>query len=207
MWNMENKNTTVAIKKICLLVFNALEHLCSKCLTWLVSIRVLGWIYRSHCLPCIPVSRKHWNTYAGSSPPTMLTHTFWVCKQKAKWTKDPAKETCYYLNWAAARRPDLGGCCGFIWIWPCVLDQQSPVSPKKKKSKSHGKLFEVSLTPGNPPVPPHAPHPTVGQRRDAVQRFCRMSHKWSKYTNKHMRISPKYALMGFVICGGGHREW
>lgn len=51
---------------------------------------------------------------------------------------------------------------------------------KKKRVKSHGKLFEVSLTPINPPSPPHAPRPTVGQRRNAVQRFCRMSRKGTK---------------------------
>lgn len=169
MWNTENKSKTAAVKKN-LVVASMLSNICVGTVLHDVLIDV-SWDESTDAvsLPRIPVGRKHRDSYAGSSSPTMLTRTFWVSTQTAKWTNGPAKETCFYLGHT------------FVSNRPCGLDQGSAVSlEKKKRVKSHGKLFEVSLTPINPPVPPHAPRPTVGQRRNAVQRFCRMSHKWTK---------------------------
>lgn len=59
--------------------------------------------------------------------------------EKVELTKDPPKETRYYLNHTAAyrsRRPDLGGYRSFISNLACVLNQGPPVTPKAKSQES-----------------------------------------------------------------------
>lgn len=123
-------------------------------------------------LPRIPVGRKKWDSYAGSSSPTILTRTFWV---------SPSEQTALQIN-VLLLRPyrSLSHQISMIIAASFQIDHVVWIKDrkchwKKKRVKRHGKLFEVSLTPIDPPVPPHAPRPTVGQRRNAVQRFCRMS--------------------------------
>lgn len=37
-------------------------------------------------------AEKNREAYTGSSHPTILMNAFWVCTQKAEWTKDPPKK-------------------------------------------------------------------------------------------------------------------
>lgn len=95
--------------------------------------------------------------------------------------KNPPKETCYYLNRTAAYRSRKARSqpftTGHFKSSMCFESWAVSDTDSKQRVKSHGKLFKVSLTSVSPKPPMHAPCPTIGQRRNAVQRFCRMSHK------------------------------
>lgn len=152
MWNTENKSKTAAVKKN-LVVASMLSNICVGTVLHDVLIDV-SWDESTDAvsLPRIPVGRKHRDSYAGSSSPTMLTRTFWVSTQTAKWTNGPAKETCFYLDHT------------FVSNRPCGLDQGSAVSlEKKKESRVMGSYLKFHWPLSTPPSPHMLPVPQLGR--------------------------------------------
>lgn len=135
--------------------------------------------------------------------PTIFTHAFWVCTQKADWAKDPPKETCYYLNCTATdrSRKTRSQRLPQLYFKPSMCFESGTASDTENKEsrvlgnylKFHWPLSSPTLLQQMPP----SPRTIVGQ--NIVQRFCRMSHQWSKYTNK--QIEKKNHLQE-QICGG-----
>lgn len=70
---------------------------------------------------------------------------------------------------------------------------------QKKKSQESWEAIWSYIDPYQPPVRPCAPRPTIG--RNAVQRFCRMSQKWTK--DRKIALFSSIMVWWYGICGGG----
>lgn len=130
---------------MCLLVFNALEHLCK--------YTVLGWIYRSRCLPCIPVSRKHWDTYSGSSPPPPCSHI----RFESASNKRPCKRNVQLLKLGRSPSQHEGQILVVVvasFEFDHVFWINNRQCHRKKKVKKSWEAIWSFTDPRQPPCPP-----------------------------------------------------
>lgn len=87
-----------------------------------------------------------------------------------------------------AGRPDRSGYRSFISNEACVLNQRQPVTPETKSQESWEAIWSFFDPPSSPTPPTNAPYPKVGQRRNAVQRFCTNKQMGKKHLQEQIAV-------------------